>query len=132
MYRTSLETWRLEDSDDVWYEQCRRNFFSKKLAVSKSTVWSRNRCVSYTVLDKYSTCSTDSLIDGRAHPLIDSFCRSNSPFLYWNSVCTRGKSHVFAKSFFFRPELKLGYGIWALPRQCGEHAGMAAAGRLDD
>ena len=54
-----------------------------------------------------------SLIDGRAHTLIDSFCRSNSPFLYWNSVCTRAKSRVFAKSFFFRPELKLGYGIYA-------------------
>ena len=38
MYRTSLETWRLEDSGDVWYEQCRRNFSPKKLAVSKSTV----------------------------------------------------------------------------------------------
>ena len=26
MYRTSLETWRPENSNDVWYEQCRRKF----------------------------------------------------------------------------------------------------------
>ena len=38
MYRTSLESWRPQDSKDVWYEQCRRKFFSKRFAHPKYTV----------------------------------------------------------------------------------------------